>query len=339
MGMRLVVEMGILALLTAVRSAHATPSARLVYARSADAASCPNETTLRRAVAARFGYDPFFAWARQTVVVQISRDGRRYTARVQLVDDQGLARGTREIASDEDNCTELFDAAALAISIALDASIASPSQPPEAEPVRSSAPGATGAVSEPPLPSPDLRPRDAVRVVAPTVPGRFRIGLDALAFAGISPNLVPGIAAFAYVRERAVSVGLELQADASIPAAQVSLKDSAPGSGNVESVLVAATVAPCIHYKVGFVCVLGELGRLQAWGGGVSHPSSDAALFAAAGGRVGVELPLSARLFVRFHGDAMADLTPPKFRLDNQLAWNASSVAGTLAAGVGARLP
>src|SRR4030081_2361177 len=99
MGMRLVLGMGILALLTAVRSAHASPSARLVYARSADAASCPNETTLRRAVAARFGYDPFFAWARQTVVVQISRDGRRYTARVQLVDDQGLARGARELAA------------------------------------------------------------------------------------------------------------------------------------------------------------------------------------------------------------------------------------------------
>jgi hypothetical protein len=339
--MRLVAPMGILAVLAVVRSAHATPSARLVYARSAEAASCPNETTLRKAVAARFGYDPFFAWARQTVVVQISRDGRRYTARVQLVDDEGLARGTREITSDEDDCSELFDAAALAISIALDASAASPSPPSAPEPVPSSALAETPAISEAPAPSADLRPRDAVRVVTPPTPfSRLRIGLDALAFAGIGPNPVPGLAAFAYIRDRAVSLGLELQADVSIPPAQVSLSQSASGVGQVESVLVAATVVPCVHAGVASFCVLAELGRLQAWGGGVNNPGSDAALFVAAGGRVGVELPLWARAFVRFHGDVLAELTPPTFRLDDQTAWrSAFPIAGVLAAGVGAHLP
>jgi hypothetical protein len=32
---------------------------------------CPDEPALRKAVAARVGYDPFFPWAEQTVVVQI----------------------------------------------------------------------------------------------------------------------------------------------------------------------------------------------------------------------------------------------------------------------------
>ncbi|MGH7440137.1 MAG: hypothetical protein ACRENE_30975, partial [Polyangiaceae bacterium] len=64
------------ALLTAVlvcRTAGATPSARLVYSRTTEASSCPDEAELRKAVATRLGYDPFFSWARQTVVVQISR--------------------------------------------------------------------------------------------------------------------------------------------------------------------------------------------------------------------------------------------------------------------------
>ena len=126
--MRLVAPLGLLAILSSAQAALATPSARLVYTRSEDAASCPDEAALRKAVETRFGYDPFFAWARQTVVAQISREGARYVARVQLVDEQGLARGTRELRSDEDDCAEVFDAAALAISIALDAS-ATPTAP------------------------------------------------------------------------------------------------------------------------------------------------------------------------------------------------------------------
>ena len=103
-------------------AASATPSARLVYSRSSDAESCPDQDAMQRAVATRFGYDPFFAWAKEIVVVQIWRGGSRYRSRVQVVDMQGIARGTRELSSDRDACAELFDATALAISIALDAS-------------------------------------------------------------------------------------------------------------------------------------------------------------------------------------------------------------------------
>ena len=119
--MRLVAPLGLVAILSWAPAALATPSARLVYTRTEDAASCPDESALRKAVEARFGYDPFFAWARQSVVAQISREGSRYVARVQLVDEQGLAHGTRELRSDDDTCADVFDASALAISIALDA--------------------------------------------------------------------------------------------------------------------------------------------------------------------------------------------------------------------------
>jgi hypothetical protein len=90
-----------MALLACAVDAAASPSARLVYARAPEATACPDEAALRRAVGSRFGYDPVYAWANKTVVVQIWRDHLRFAARVQLVDDEGVSHGSREIVSDE----------------------------------------------------------------------------------------------------------------------------------------------------------------------------------------------------------------------------------------------
>jgi hypothetical protein len=354
--MRLGAAFGVLAaVVTTAHAAGATPSARLVYARSSSAASCPDEGALRKAVAARFGYDPFFAWAKQTVVVQIARDGGRYMARVQIVDEQGLARGTREITSNEENCSELFDAAALAISIALDASGNTPAPPPTADtspapqPAAAAAPPAEAEAPPPSLPSPEEIPPDAVRpdasrpeIVPPATParrGRLRVGLDALAVSGIGPGVAsPGVAAFADIGTRPWSLGLELQGDLLLPA-DVTLPQSYRSPGKVQAALFAATVAPCGHFGPAVVCVLVELGWLQAWGGGVDQPASAGAPFVGTGGRLGLELPVSRRVFLRFHGDAIAELTPPTFELDGQRPWNSKVIGGSLGAGLGASLP
>ena len=80
--------------------AAAAPTARLVYSRTADAMSCPNEDVLRKAVAARVGYDPFFAWAPRTVVANLAREGNAYVAAVDLIDEQGLAHGARALRTE-----------------------------------------------------------------------------------------------------------------------------------------------------------------------------------------------------------------------------------------------
>src|SRR5580692_9213993 len=107
-----------LASLTAfARTAGATPSARLVYSRAQSASSCPDEPALRKAVAARIGYDPFFGWAKKTVVVRmVPADGPGYVASVDLVDDEGYEHGARQIRT-EGKCAELRDPVALAIAI------------------------------------------------------------------------------------------------------------------------------------------------------------------------------------------------------------------------------
>lgn len=334
--MRLVGPLGMLAFVCTASTARATPSARLVYTRSEDAALCPDEAALHEAVAARFGYDPFFAWARQTIVVQIWRDDGRYMARVQLVDDQGVARGTREIRSDADDCPELFGAAALAISIALDSSSAATAPPA----VPDTAPPSVAPATEPPGAAPvaERPPEAATAPVVIATPGPFRTGIGALASSFIGPNVAPGIVAFADARSGALSLGLELQADVSVPA-DAHLPESAPPTGQVASALFAAVLVPCAHYRRVFGCALGEVGWLQAWGWGVAESGSGGAPFVALGARAGAEWPLSPRLFVRMHVDALANIERASLELDRQPVWSVPPFGGALGVDLGASLP
>ena len=60
----------VVALVLSAGSAPAAPSARLVYVRDPDAATCPDEQAVRAAVAARLGFDPFLAYARATMFAE-----------------------------------------------------------------------------------------------------------------------------------------------------------------------------------------------------------------------------------------------------------------------------
>src|SRR5687767_15544352 len=102
-------------------NAGAAGGSRLVYGRASGAGLCPDESELRAAVRARLGYDPFFPWADQTIVVHVaSRPNRRLSGKVYLVDSQGRASPEREFTTTADECNELVLALALAIVITLD---------------------------------------------------------------------------------------------------------------------------------------------------------------------------------------------------------------------------
>src|SRR6188472_4541113 len=80
-------------------AAFASPSAKLVYVRGTGAETCPEEADLRRAVATRIGYDPFFPVAQKTVIAQVSKVSAGYRARVQIVAEDGTVRGERELGT------------------------------------------------------------------------------------------------------------------------------------------------------------------------------------------------------------------------------------------------
>ena len=337
--MRLLVGVVTIPMLAMAPNALASFSAHLVYSRTTDAAACPDEQTLRKAVAARFGYDPFLPQAMQTVVVLVSRDHGAYKGRVQLVDENGIARGTRDITSSADDCSELFDAIALAISIALDAPLyerrksPAPTEPQPAEPEPT-----------PPVPwfDPDVRdasPAVPSKPATPDAPSLWAVGGDVAASAGLGPSPGPRVAAFARFRPSArlpVSVAMELSADWSLPSNVIP-------SGTVASELYAATLAPCLHYASGLLCALGEVGWLEASSSSVTPAGSDGMAFAAVGARAGAEWPFSERLFVRFHGDLMYDLAHPRFEHNGATLWDAAvtlkPVVGALGLGVGYQIP
>jgi hypothetical protein len=317
-------------LLATARPAMATPSARLIYSRSADAMSCPDEDAMRHAVAARFGYDPFFAWAKQTLIVQIWRGRSRYRSRVQVIDAAGVARGgNRELSSDRNACADLFDATALAISIALDASArAEPETPapaPAPETPRAPAELPPAATAAPAPKSPSTTP------TAPTPAPQAFAGLDVLGSDGTAPSAAVGGAAFVGLRVRALSLGLEGRVDA--PAST-----NEPGGGRITSWLFAAGLVPCFHVGPGSGCLLASLGQVRASSSEVRAPKQGTALFAVVGARLGGEFSISEALALRIHADLLVDLDPPTLQLGAD-TWPAPVLAATLGAGLLVRFP
>jgi hypothetical protein len=318
--------------LAVARDARAGPSARLVYARSPEASSCPDEAALRSAVAARLGYDPFFAWAKQTVVVQVWRESRKYRARIQLVDPESLAHGMRELASSQPTCADLFDAAALAISIAMaslpeDESPPAPASAPTLEPP---APAPAPPGPTPPAPTP---PAPALAAPAPSAPApgtRFTLGFDALGVVDSEPTPTAAFAVFAGLRLRPASASFELRADAPAAAA------SAAGAGRVRVWSYQAAFVPCARYRDASLCAVGAFGLLFAESTGVTYPKSDSGSVVTAGVRVGYEWPLSDRFSVRTHLDVAVDLRRARMQVGGADAWTAPLVAASGGAGIAA---
>jgi len=295
-----------------------------------EAASCPDETTLRSAVAARLGYDPFFPWARQTVIVQVWREGRRYHARVQLLDDKGLAHGTRGLSSEQSTCAELFDAVALAISIAMD------SLPVEEPPPQPPPPAPQPAPAPPPSPAPEApppAPSIAVEPPPPPPPLRFALGLDALGALGTEPGASFAGAGFASLLTARAAVSLELRADTP------GVTNSAAGPGRVHAWSAQALLVPCGRISHVSLCALGAIGGLRGWSTAITDPGSAWGLFVSAGARVAFDWPLSRRFFVRAHLDATAAVLRAHMLINGADAWRAPLFGGAVGVGVGATFP
>lgn len=326
--------------------------------------ACPDEEVLRKAVATRFGYDPFFPWAPKVVVVQIWRDRGHLRSRVQLVDERGIVRGTREIASDEQvSCASLFGATALAISIALD-TLDVPAASPEGVSPRSEA-GVTASSSSstpPPVPSTTVAPlivatssspvdatatlsaSDAGAAPATTAPpleagsarrgrtAQWAIGLGASLSGGTAPAPVLGSTIFARVRSGSASVSIDGSAGESLPAHR-----GDPGQ-IVQSSLIVGDLAPCLHAGPLFGCAVGTLGALVAWSRDVASPKTQVRLFAGAGGRLGLEWAVSAAFTLWLRADGSVDLTPRTFVVGSGETWSTWPIVIAGGVGLAARL-
>jgi hypothetical protein len=316
--------------LLASSRAAATPTARLTLVRGAGADRCPDEDFLRKAVATRLGYDPFFAWARKTVIIEVSRTQGGFRGRAQIVDDKGVVLGERVLESKGDDCAEPMTALGLDISIALDDlgdDLREAEPPPPSQPVEASAPTAEPA---PPEQSPAVPP--AVPP-SPAVPVRVLVAVGSMGTLGLGPAPAVG-------GEASVGVSGEHWAIRS------DFFFQGRSSAGVEpGVAVAAqpwgtSLLGCGRFSWPFLCAAATLTAFESEAeGSLVFPHTGRAPLLSIGIRGGVELPAAGWYFVRGQVGGDVHATRPRVSVDGRSpAYEVGLVSGELGLSIGARL-
>jgi hypothetical protein len=341
---------------SAVARAATKQSAKLVYVRGEGADTCPDEPAVRASVAVRLGYDPFALKPdeepRRTIVVAVVRDAKGFHARIEVRDATSAVKGTRKLDSKASECGELASAITFAITIAID-------------PLASG-----GAIDEGPLPLPPIDestdPNGGAGVTEGTsateggaIAGSTTTSSDAsgtgttdvdvpppsdatedaqathlLASAGVvsslgyEPGLGVGATVGAALRFPRFSIGLEGRAD--LPGEKV-----LGTGGGVRSSVLLVSLLPCVHRGIALVCALGSIGSLRSTGLG-GDGRTDASLFAAAGARLGAEVPFSDSVRGRFVLDLAATLSGARLRYGDPPTevWSSPLFSGALGAAI-----
>lgn len=295
---------------------------RLVYVRSAGTKGCPQQMQLRMAVAARLGYDPFSATAPRTVIAQIDGNVGELKGHVELIDDENVSQGARQLTAPLDRCAELVRAMALSISIAIDPESAlverNETGPREAnanpEPTRTQRAALTPKSEE-------AAPVE-VEHGAPPTPIRFFSGAGLHVTNGAGPSSAFGAAWFVGGRYGRFSLALEPRVDGRAS------KDVGDGSVHVSFLL--GSLVPCLHLGYATLCGTGTFGSVRASASGLVRVASSSGNYTALGGRLGWEMPLVGRLWGGIHADVFAPWHPLSLKThENATLWTAPSV-GTL---------
>ncbi|MBI2392148.1 MAG: hypothetical protein HYV09_21340 [Deltaproteobacteria bacterium] len=308
------VAAGAVASLASMGGAADRPGAKLVYARKAGAAACPDETGFRALVAARLGYDPFRDDGERTVVVTFVREGGALRAKLELRDAAGKPAGARALSGAE--CAELAGSTALAVAIAIDPlggaggkPSASPPDASESSSVASVAPSVS--VTAPPEPSPAIAP---VASSAP-LPATFATAaLGGFVAFGEGPQMTGGLTAAVGLRTSKLSFSIEGRVDAET-------SRPGPAGGEVSASILAGSFVPCLHHELLLGCAIVSYGALRGAGAGVSEARSDRSPWGAVGARLGIEATIVGPLALRAYADALAVLTRTTLRVQGADAW------------------
>jgi hypothetical protein len=315
----------------------ATPAAadvptRLVYVRTPEAAACPDQAALQKAVEARLGHDPFSIWGENTVIATVSAHGADLRARAELVDGAGVMRGSRDVFGSTNDCDELILALALAISITLDpmqlpvpaeakpegVPPVEPEPEPEAEPEPEPEP-------EPAEPAP-ARPLAGGDPGAPrrAPPATWRGYTSLFGSVGALPSPSPGARLGFNFQRGGFRAGVEFGLSAPAP------EDLGDGDRVVIS-LFGGNLYSCLAMSRRiFWCVVGSYGMFRGRGEGVSSPRTDLLSYAAVGTRLAYDLPLGSRWSLAAHTDVLAVLTRPTFTLNGKSAWRPPPISTEL---------
>jgi len=326
--------------LAAAPAAYAFPTSRLNYERGPGAEHCPEEPTVRKAVADRLGYDPFVEAAAKTIVARVLRVADRLEADVELVDQLGHPQGSRKFSTDAARCDELISAVALSISIAIDPERAQAAQESVAPPPTEIAPTNPPETRSEPSPSRGRREEPAQLDTGVEKERRERrerravhwhSGAGGLAAVGSAPTATGGAFVFLGAHLDDASLSLEGRADAPAFTNQP--------NGEAGSSLLLASVVPCWQPTALFACTLLSMGTARGRGEGMTQPRDDSGFYAAAGIRLGSTFPLYGPLSLRFHLDLLSTLTRFTLQIDERTVWTAPRFSSAAGLGLMANFP
>lgn len=325
--------------------ASARPSevvARLHYElRGTNAATtCSDESSFRALVLARIGRDPFDGGASDPAAEDVT---------IVIEQESGVFRGTLAIARAgsskpaqrafvESSCESVVGALATAAALAIDPAGAMSPAPgaanlPALPPPTATAPGerdlpragrygapiVTWQGMPPPYAMPTLR--------APRPPFRFVTRASGIFAIGELPSASGGVDLSLGFRRAAFALGLEGRVE-------TQLVSTVPKTARVDSLLLTAGIAPCLHYGVGVGCMAARMGALQSHSPDVPGRALQNSVYAAITPRVGVEIPLSKALSFTAFAELGVPLVRTVLVVSGQDEWSAPAGSGALAAGL-----
>ena len=238
--------------------------AHLRYERGPGTEQCSEASALRRAVEGHLGYDPFDDAAGLQIRCQIVVQRGRLIAVVNVSNRASGRSGERKLVSANMNCTELADAVALAIAIAID-----PLLPAAIAPLGSTEPLRDEAAREP-APSDESAP--------PPPKPIFSMGGGASLSYALQPSAALGATLAFAARRGPLSLALEAQWR---PPSHVTYL-----SGTVRAQLFSAAMLGCGHYGAWNACIVAEAGVMAGSAEGYLRSARDTTSFVATGARI-----------------------------------------------------
>jgi len=309
----------------AASSGVAAPSSTTVsfhYQAPDPGGRCPAAKTMESAIAARLGFFPFDEQGTVLVRAAIRSDAHELIGVVEMTDQDGKVVGRRVLRSSSSDCEGLAEAMAVAISVALEPLALRPPESPRSSAPASSTPApvprspnassASTTVESAPVPPSRNPPVD------PVEPPRLHASLGAMTTTGTTPGTALGVTGQVGIRRSSWSAALEGRAEL---VTVTHVDDS-----EVHTSLISGWLVPCWQGSPWMACALVGAGSLRVEGKEVDVPKRDQAFYAAVGGRVGAELPVYGRVFLRLHGDLAMALTRTTFFLGDQARWSSSPV-------------
>lgn len=306
-----------LSLLSTPRTASAEPPSaprvlRLEYHGAVE--GCPaGEQAFRDAVAAQLGREPFEPTASDRLFVTLARRGHGYEGSVVERDPSGRVLWSRSFAPTA-RCLDAIEDLAISVRIRL-------------------APR-PGAEAPPPARRQRIfgHPGDATPDAAPTAPSKreeallFRAGAGASLDLGTAPRPAVGLSLELGLRWSWFSIAAELHGT---PPAGAEVGDGA----EVSSSRITGALVPCGHLGWLAGCAVVALGQLRGASSPANTPDAASALFFAAGGRLGIEIPVASHLAVRLAAELLGTRSTV-YRLDGKPVWQAAPLTGGPLAGL-----